>query len=141
LPPKIDCAFQNEREYRLVLYAYRETLSKPGDTMRPAKLLLALICTTTLVGTAGTAYADGNDDAFLEALNEVGIEYPNADQVVASGKAVCSYIIAGRHTENETIEMVSEQNPKLTPVQAIQFVNLARGAYCPLPPMGGGGGG
>ncbi|KAA8964971.1 MAG: DUF732 domain-containing protein [Mycobacterium sp.] len=110
--------------------------------MRPAKLLLAMTCTTTLIGTANTAYADsGNDDAFLEALNEVGIEYPNADQVISSGKAVCSYIIAGRHTENETIEMVAEQNPKLSPVQAIQFVNLARGAYCPLPPMGGGGGG
>jgi hypothetical protein len=113
-----------------------------GDTMRARKLLVvATTWTTVLIGASGAAHADGNDDAFIEALNAEGIEYPNADQAVASGKAVCSYIIAGRHTEDETVQMVAEQNPKLSSIQAIQFVNLARGAYCPLPPMGGGGGG
>ena len=110
--------------------------------MRATKLLLfAITCTTTAFGAFGVARADGNDDAFIEALNAVGIEYPNADQAISSGKAVCSYIIADRHTENQTAQMVAEQNPKLSPIQAVQFVNLARGAYCPMPPMGGGGGG
>jgi hypothetical protein len=124
-----------------------ESLSglETGDTMRARKLLVvAVTWTTALIGASGAAHADGNDgndDAFIEALNDEGIEYPNADQAVASGKAVCSYIIAGRHTENETVQMVAEQNPKLSSIQAIQFVNLARGAYCPMPPMGGGGGG
>lgn len=108
------------------------------------RLLVAIACTTTFFGASGVAEADGddgNDDAFIEALNAEGIQYPNADQAISSGKAVCSYIIAGRHTENETVQMVAEQNPKLSSIQAVQFVNLARGAYCPLPPMGGGGGG
>lgn len=121
-----------------------ESLSnlKAGDIVRATKLLLsAITCTTTAFGALGVAHADGNDDAFIEALNAVGIEYPNADQAISSGKAVCSYIIADRHTEDQTAQMVAEQNPKLSPLQAIQFVNLARGAYCPLPPMGGGGGG
>lgn len=110
--------------------------------MRATKLLLfAIACTTTTFGAFSVAHADSNDDAFIEALNAVGIEYPNADQAISSGKAVCSYIIADRHTENQTVQMVAEQNPKLSPIQAVQFVNLARGAYCPLPPMGGGGGG
>ncbi len=110
--------------------------------MRATKLLLlAITCTTTSFVAFGVAHADGNDDAFIEALNAEGIEYPNADKAISSGKAVCSYIIADRHTEDETVQMVEEQNPKLSPIQAVRFVNLARGAYCPMPPMGGGGGG
>lgn len=110
--------------------------------MRATKLpLLAITCTTAALSAFGVAHADGNDDAFIEALNAEGIEYPNAAQAISSGKAVCSYIIAGRHTEDQTVQMVAEQNPKLSDIQAVQFVNLARGAFCPLPPMGGGGGG
>ncbi|MBS4730214.1 DUF732 domain-containing protein [Mycobacterium sp. SM1] len=110
--------------------------------MHVVKVFFATVCTATLIGVAGAARADDDprDDAFLQALKDVGIEYPNADQVIASGKAVCSYM-AGGHTLNETAQAVAEQNPNLSPLQALQFVDLARGAYCPLPPMGGGGGG
>ncbi|MFY2860854.1 DUF732 domain-containing protein [Mycobacterium sp. THU-M104] len=113
-----------------------------GYIMRATKLLLlAITCTTAAFGAFGVAHADGNDDAFIEALNAEGIGYPNSSQAISSGKAVCSYIIAGRHSEQQTAQMVLDENPKLSPIQAVQFVNLARGAYCPLPPMGGGGGG
>ncbi|GFG73519.1 DUF732 domain-containing protein [Mycobacterium botniense] len=110
--------------------------------MNMVKLFLAAIWATTLIGMAGVARADDDprDAAFLQALQEVGITYPSADRVIASGKAVCSYM-AGGHSPNATVQMVAEENPELSPDQALQFVDLARGAYCPLPPMGGGGGG
>jgi hypothetical protein len=91
---------------------------------------------------AATAHADGDprDDAFLGALNEVGIGYPSADQVIASGKAVCGYI-EGRHSFVETVQAVKDANPGLSLEQSMQFVDLARDVYCPLPLAGGGGGG
>jgi len=109
--------------------------------MRKVKLLVAATCATTVVGVAGAAHADdGQQDAnFLQALKDVGIPYQSADKVTASGEAVCSYLHEG-HTPNETAQTVASEN-NLSSLQAAQFVALARGAYCPLPPMGGGGGG
>lgn len=106
------------------------------------KLLTAALVVAGAIGLGAPAYADDDprDAAFLQALNEVGIKYPSEDQVIASGKAVCAYIET-RHTPAETVQTVAEENPQLSPGQAVDFVILARGAYCPLPPGGGGGGG
>lgn len=109
--------------------------------MRKLKLLVAVSCATTVFGAAGAAHADDDprDANFLQALKDVGIPYPSADKVTASGKAVCSYLHQG-HSPNDTAQTVASEN-NLSSLQAEQFVALARGAYCPLPPMGGGGGG
>ncbi len=108
--------------------------------MRAVKLLLAATCATNLIGMAGAAHADDKDDAFLQALHDAGIEYSNSDKVVASGKAVCSYM-AGGHGLDGTAQMIATENPNLSTEQAAEFMDIARNAYCPLPPMGGGGGG
>lgn len=108
--------------------------------MRVMKLFSA--CATTMIGLAGAAYADDDtrDADFLEVLHNVGIGYASEDDVIASGKAVCSYI-AGGHTPNETAQTIENENPKLSPKQVLQFMELARAVYCPPPPLGGGGGG
>ncbi|UQX12452.1 DUF732 domain-containing protein [Candidatus Mycobacterium methanotrophicum] len=111
--------------------------------MLVVKLLLAAVGVISLAGFAAVAHADDDsrDDNFLQALHEVGIGFPSADQAIASGKGVCSYIIAGRHPFDETVQKVAEENPQLSPKQALQFVDLAKDAYCPPGPAGGGGGG
>jgi hypothetical protein len=108
--------------------------------MRAVKLLLAASCATSVIGMAGAAHADDRDDAFLQALHDDGIEYASSDKVIASAKAVCSYM-AGGHGIDNTVQMIVTENPNLSSEQAAVFMDLARDTYCPTPPMGGGGGG
>ncbi len=137
------------RANHVLLYAFPDTEApdcpdlKMGDTMLVVKLLLAAVGAIGLIGFAAAAHADDDsrDDIFLQSLHQVGIEFPSDDQAIASGKGVCSYIIAGRHPFDETVRKVAEENPKLSTKQALQFVDLAKDTYCPPGPAGGGGGG
>ena len=59
------------------------------------RMLFAVLGVCTVIGLAAPVYADpgdvaGDDQAFLAALQQVGIKYANPAAAVAAGKAVCS---------------------------------------------------
>lgn len=83
-----------------------------------------------VITMAGTAHADGsNDELFLRALSEAGVEYSDPQEAIASGKAVCVSLGEG-NTVNQTVRGVKNANPYLSETKAAQFVAIARSAYC-----------
>jgi hypothetical protein len=78
---------------------------------------------------AGGAKADPiSDVAFLQTLDQRGITYTSATQVIGAGHAVCTYLDVGGSLR-ETVDMVAE-NSQLGSDSAY-FVGVSIGAYCP----------
>jgi hypothetical protein len=106
--------------------------------MTVVKPLLAAAGVAAILGMAAPANADPGDAVFLSSLDQIGIQYPNPNEAVASGKAVCEYL-AGGHTQNQTARGVKNANPDLSLTKASQFVAIARLSYCNQTGTGGGG--
>ncbi|WP_046318924.1 DUF732 domain-containing protein [Mycobacterium sp. UM_Kg1] len=97
--------------------------------MRARKPMVAAFAVAGLLGLAAPATADPGDSEFLNALDKMGISYPDAADAVAGGHSVCDYLVDG-HTTNQAAKAVKNANPSLTLTRASQFVSIAHAAYC-----------
>lgn len=94
------------------------------------KYLLVLAGAAAAVGLAAPAHADGNDQAFLAALQGAGLSHRGADQAVAAGRAVCE-LMDGGFTAMDAVNAVRSTNPGFTVENAAKFTGIAANAYCP----------
>jgi hypothetical protein len=80
---------------------------------------------------AAPAHADdgGDDERFLRALSEAGVEYSDPQQAIDSAKAICQSIAAG-NTVYQTVRGVKNANPELSATLAAEFVAIAQAMYC-----------
>lgn len=101
-------------------------------------LLLTLASLAALVGLAGPARADGNDDAFLVSLQAAGITYPDPARAIGAGKWVCQAV--GKGTQMvDVVKTIQAQNSGLHGDNAARFAAIAANVYCPQALSPGGG--
>jgi hypothetical protein len=105
--------------------------------MRVAKLLVAAAGLAAVIGTPALGNADPGDTAFLSAVDQAGIKFPNPAAAVGAAREVCDYIATG-HTSNQAARGIKNANPDLSLTNASQFVAIARAIYCNQPASGGG---
>lgn len=96
------------------------------------KRLLTLVSVLTAIGLAAPAYGEpeGDDGAFLAALQNAGFTYTSPGLVITSAKAVCGFISKGE-TGLQVVHDVKDQNPGMTMDDAARFAAIASNAYCP----------
>jgi hypothetical protein len=96
------------------------------------RLSLLLASAAAAISTAAPAYADvdGNDQAFLVALNQAGLTYLNPDRAIAVGKTVCNLVDQGMPGV-EIVKNLQELNPGFEDNGAAKFTAIAASAYCP----------
>ncbi|SPM27701.1 Conserved exported protein of uncharacterised function (modular protein) [Mycobacterium terramassiliense] len=93
-------------------------------------LLLTMISLAALVGLAGPARADYDDDAFLASLRAAGITFPDPGAAIGAGRWVCQAV--GRGTQMaDVVKTVQSQNPGLHGDNAARFTAIAANVYCP----------
>jgi Protein of unknown function (DUF732) len=97
--------------------------------MRPVLLLASF---AAVIATAAPAHADpdGKDQNFLNALNQAGLTYMNADRAITAGKQVCS-LADGGMTGEEIVKNLQDRNPGFQGLGAAKFAAIAASAYCP----------
>ena len=81
------------------------------------------------VGTAGAAGAGTADDAFISAMDTLGISFSSPAEAVREGHQVCRELAAGKSGTDVATEVLKQTN--LTSHQAAYFVVDATHAYCP----------
>ena len=96
--------------------------------MKP--LLLTLTSLAAMVGMAGPARADSNDDAFLASLHAAGITFPDPATVIGAGKWVCQAVGTGTQMV-DVVKTIQAQNPGLHRDNAARFTAIAASVYCP----------
>jgi hypothetical protein len=106
--------------------------SEKGILMK--KLLGALVAFAA-IGLAAPAYSDpadasGDDTAFLSALQQVGIHYPNPAGAIGAGKAVCGCLNNGE-SGLELVHDVKTHNPGFNMEDASDFAMISAKFYCP----------
>lgn len=94
------------------------------------RLLFALISIAAMIGLAAPAYADSADDAFLTALQQAGITYPDPARAIGAGRWVCLQVNEGKNTV-EVVNTIESLNSGLSPDYAAKFTAIAATAYCP----------
>ena len=96
------------------------------------KRLLALAGVFITIGLAAPAYGEpeGDDAAFLAALENAGFTYSSPGQVITSAKAVCGMMSKGE-TGLQVVHDIKNENPGMTMDGAARFAALASNAYCP----------
>ncbi len=100
--------------------------------MKVAKLLLAAAGSAALIGAPAIVNADPGDTAFLSAVDQAGIKFPDPTAAVGAARQVCDYIADG-HTSNQAARGIKNANPDLSLTTASQFVAIARAMYCNQP--------
>lgn len=99
--------------------------------MKHPRWILTAIGGAALVGLAAPAHADIDPDAaFLNAVDQAGIEYTDPQEAVAVGREVCDYLHAG-HPANSAARALKISNRSLSVKNAARFVTFARTAFCP----------
>ncbi|MEY8015087.1 DUF732 domain-containing protein [Mycobacterium servetii] len=88
---------------------------------------LVVVAGMAAFAVPATAHAD--DAAFLNALNQAGIQFPDTSAVRSAAREVCDYLADG-HTAAQAARGVKNANPELTLTHAGQFVAIARDTYC-----------
>jgi hypothetical protein len=78
---------------------------------------------------AAPALADANQDILIGVLDEEGIPYSTAENVVVLAGAVCEYVAAGQAPEQVAIEIAEPANWSIE--QSGFFVGAATQVYCP----------
>jgi hypothetical protein len=93
---------------------------------------LAAVLGSIAVITAPIANADSTDDAYLQALKDKGITWPNgSDQTMLQiGHAVCSDWSKG-FTFDQTLADAKSGLPQLADASIAKILGVATGAYCP----------
>ncbi|GFG65052.1 hypothetical protein MKUB_25420 [Mycobacterium kubicae] len=103
------------------------------------RLLLAPVGVLAVIGLAVPANGEpqGDDAAFLAALDNAGIVYNSPGQAIASAKAVCGLMSKGE-TGLQVVNDIKDQNPGMTLDAAAKFAAVASNTYCPehLTPKG-----
>lgn len=97
------------------------------------KPLLAAAAIAAFVGVPAPAHAD--DSAFINALGQAGIVFPNPPAAVAAAREVCDYIASG-HTSAQAARGLKNANPDLSMTHASHFVAITRAMYCSQPSAG-----
>ncbi|SKO52063.1 LprJ protein [Mycobacteroides abscessus subsp. bolletii] len=83
-----------------------------------------------LMLSVAPASADAADNAFIQALDGMGIKYTNPGAVIAAGRSVCDGFDQGYSFDAVTLA-VSRAGSQLTSVdQAANFVRAATLTYC-----------
>jgi hypothetical protein len=101
-------------------------------------LLLTLTSLATMVGLAGPARADSNDDAFLVSLHAAGITFPDPGPAIGAGRWVCQAV--GKGTQMvDIVKAIQAQNPGLHGDNAARFTAIAANVYCPQALAASGG--
>jgi hypothetical protein len=100
--------------------------------------LLALAGLAVVVGMAGPARADGDDDAFLVSLQAAGITYPDPGRAIAAGRWVCQAVGQGTPMV-DVVKTIQVQNAGLHGDNAARFTAIAANVYCPQTLSPGGG--
>lgn len=99
-----------------------------------------IVAVVAMIALAAPAYGEpeGDDAAFLAALNNTGITYSSPSQAIASAKAVCGLMSKGE-TGLQVVHDIRDQNPGMSLDAAAKFAAIASNAYCPehLTPKGG----
>lgn len=96
-------------------------------TMAFVKPLMAAAGAAAFISVAAPAHAD--DAAFLNALGQAGIQFPNPSLAVAAAREVCDYIASG-HTSAQAARGLKNANPDLSMTYASHFVAIAQAMYC-----------
>jgi Protein of unknown function (DUF732) len=73
---------------------------------------------------------DTKDQAFLRALQDVGITPPSPAWAVSDAQAVCNRFRRG-DSRDDIIAVVKRASPKMNDSGAVNFVNLSTRTYCP----------
>jgi hypothetical protein len=114
-----------------------KTLGKDAPERKKGvmRLLLTLLGVSAMIGLAAPAYADpdeisGDDNGFLAALRQVGIDYSSPGQAITSGKAVCTCLNNGE-SGLELIHDVKTHNPGMDMEVASNFAMISAKFYCP----------
>jgi hypothetical protein len=81
------------------------------------------------LGTASTAHADTNDQAFLGALRAHGIEHESDQSEIMAGHLVCHQLGMGKTDEQVATDVMNSST--LDGDNAGFFVAVAERAYCP----------
>ena len=112
--------------------------------MMSTPTMLAAVAAAWAILAAAPAAADPNvqhltpvlpdtperDDAFLDALANAGIQVVDVRAAIAGGRDACAYMVAS-HSAEQTVEKGLANNPTLTRVQQIAYVNAAIETWCP----------
>ncbi|OBF89496.1 hypothetical protein A5791_16985 [Mycobacterium sp. 852002-51163_SCH5372311] len=94
------------------------------------KLLLAGVFVTISLAAPAYGEPEGDDAAFLAALENAGFTYSSPGQVITSAKAVCGMMSKGE-TGLQVVHDIKNENPGMTMDGAARFAALASNAYCP----------
>ncbi|BBX73480.1 DUF732 domain-containing protein [Mycobacterium shinjukuense] len=96
------------------------------------RTLVALLSAAAMIFLAVPAHAEpeGDDAAFLAALNRAGITYADPAQAIASAQALCALCARGE-TGLQLVSDLRTYNPGLSMDAAAQFAAIASAAYCP----------
>jgi hypothetical protein len=91
--------------------------------------------TFATLALAPPAYADGNDQAYLAALREAGIEpYGDGSGEIKNAHTICNNLANGQSWAqvNSDLAATEEQPPDpLTPAEVNALENMAITFYCP----------
>jgi hypothetical protein len=95
----------------------------------------AAVAVTSLLG-AGTASADyydaGSNYAYIQGLNNNGIEIYNVSVVLNQGHTICSMLSSGNYSAYDAQIYLLRANPRLSKLGAYNWVGVATGHLCPL---------
>ena len=81
------------------------------------------------LGTAPSAHADANDDAFVSALKTHGIVHDSSQAEISAGHLVCHQLDMGKTQEQIATDVMNSST--LDGDNAGFFVAVAERAYCP----------
>lgn len=99
--------------------------------MKHARWIVTVAGAAALLGLAAPAHAETDPDtAFLNAVDQAGIEYTDPQEAVAVGHQVCDYLHAG-HQPDGAARALRISNRSLSVKNAARFVSFARTTYCP----------
>jgi hypothetical protein len=91
--------------------------------------MCAVLLSAAALLSAAPASADDNDDAFVAALENYGIDIGSRDGAIAMGHNVCAALDNGRDESFLVLDVIHDTN--LSARQAGYFVGVSVAAYCP----------
>lgn len=137
----------DEREFCVVSAVRGARMSAIWDDRKAMRLLLTLTAglatmLAAMIGTTAPAFADSADDAFLAAVRQAGITFPDPARAIGAGRWVCTQVGEGKQTV-DVVNTIQSLNSGLSADYAAKFTAIAATAYCPkiLANSGDGGAG
>ncbi|WIM88472.1 DUF732 domain-containing protein [Candidatus Mycobacterium wuenschmannii] len=72
----------------------------------------------------------GVDASFVDALTKAGIGFNDPKNAVEAAKSACALMDEGK-SQFDVVQLVMQQNSRVTTVNAAKFTAIASSAYCP----------